>query len=499
MRTPAASVPNLHIDLGISDPSKLLATKYPAKSHARRTAQALDLKQGLIYLRGEVARNNEDSDMPAVFRQKRYFYYLTGYDLPDGHVTYDIETDTLTLWILRPDPKEKLWSGPSPTPKTLLQTLDIDMANYTESLATTIAAYTVAHPNSQIHILHNQLPPMTPDLQEFCTNIYLKPAMDVSRVIKDFYEIELIKQANRISTHAHLKIMALIDGMTSEREVEAEFISETIKRGGKLAYDTIACSGKNCSILHYVRNDQPLHHKQLLLLDAGAEYGLYASDVTRTFPISGVFSPEARQIYTLVYKMQSTVFSILKPGIRWRDCHSAAADVAIEGLRELGILVGDGADIIRSQVLGKVFFPHGLGHHVGLETHDVLYSDLISAFDNDTDNLIGGRRKRNGGVVTMEEFEAFTTHEIYNHLKPGMTLTVEPGIYFNKPLYEDFIDTFPYYKHLVDEKALAKYWDVGGVRIEDVVVITDDGFENLTPAPKEIVDIERVCSAGKGL
>ncbi|RVD87408.1 uncharacterized protein DFL_001644 [Arthrobotrys flagrans] len=168
MRTPA-SIPSLHLNIDISDPSKLLSTKYPAKSHARRTAQALNLKQGLIYLSGEISRNNEDSDMLAVFRQKRYFYYLTGYDLPDGHVTYDIETDTLTLWILRPDPREKLWSGPSPTPKTLLQTHDIDMANYTSSLPTTVQAYAVSQPTSKIHILHHQYPqsppPSTPAAQ----------------------------------------------------------------------------------------------------------------------------------------------------------------------------------------------------------------------------------------------------------------------------------------------------------------------------------------------
>ncbi|KAF3193903.1 hypothetical protein TWF225_008100 [Orbilia oligospora] len=504
MRTPSASIPsslNLNLNLNISDPSKLLATKYPAKSHARRTALALNLKEGLIYLSGEVSRNNEDSDMPAVFRQKRYFFYLTGYDLPDGHVTYDIGTDTLTLWILRPDPKEKLWSGPSPTPKTLLQTHDIDMANYTSSLPTTLQAYTVAHPAAKIHIIHHQYPPIPTSLYQHCTNHLLKPALDVSRVIKDAYEIELIKVANQISTHAHLKIMALVDTFTTEREIEAEFISETIKRGGKLAYDTIACSGRNCSILHYVRNDQPLRNKQLILLDAGAEYNLYASDVTRTFPISGTFSKEAKEIYTIVYKMQKKVFSMLKPGVKWRDCHFAAVDVAIEGLKEIGLLVGKKEDILASQVLGKVFFPHGLGHHVGLETHDVLYYDLISASSGGSgDNVDGGmnttkvRMRKAGGVITIDEFDAFTKEEIYNHLKPGMTLTVEPGIYFNQPLYEDYLETFPSNKTFVNETVLSKYWDVGGVRIEDVVLITEDGYENLTPAPKEIIDIERITS-----
>ncbi|KAK6332013.1 hypothetical protein TWF718_002551 [Orbilia javanica] len=496
MRTSSASIPpslNLHLNINISDPSKLLSTKYPAKSHARRTAEALNLKEGLIYLSGEVSRDNEDSDMPAVFRQKRYFYYLTGYDLPDGHVTYDIGTDTLTLWILRPDPKEKLWSGPSPTPKTLLQTHDIDMANYTSSLPTTLESYTLSHPSSKIHIIHTQYPPIPPSLYDRCTNLHLKQALDVSRVIKDPYEIELIKHANQISTHAHLKIMALVDTFTTEREIEAEFISETIKRGGKLAYDTIACSGRSCSILHYVRNDQPLRGKQLVLLDAGAEYGLYASDVTRTFPISGTFSKEAKEIYTIVYKMQQTVFSILKPGVKWRDCHLAAANVAIDGLKELGVLVGEKKDILDSQVLGRVFFPHGLGHHVGLETHDVLYSDLISA-NAGGDTGVRRMRKKAGGVMTTEEFDSFTKHEIYNHLKPGMTLTVEPGIYFNQPLYEDFLETYPSRKSFVNETVLSKYWDVGGVRIEDVLLITEDGYENLTPAPKEIVDIEKIVS-----
>ncbi|KAK6497543.1 hypothetical protein TWF481_011948 [Arthrobotrys musiformis] len=483
MRTTASQRDiSVHLDIKLEDTSKLLASKYPAKSHARRTAAALGLKTGLIYLAGEISRDNEDSDMPAVFRQKRYFYYLTGYDLPDAHVTYDIEGDTLTLWILRPDPKEKLWSGPSPTPKTLLQTHDIDTALYTSSLPTTLQSYTLSHPASKIHIIHDQYPPIPPSLHNRCTNSLLKRALDVSRVLKDPHEIQLIRHANQISTHAHLKIMALVDTMTTEREIEAEFISETIKRGGKLAYDTIACSGRNCSILHYVRNDQPLANKQLLLLDAGAEYSLYASDVTRTFPISGTFTPEAKEIYTLVHTMQSTVFSLLRPGIKWRDCHSAAVDAAITGLQRIGILTGSKADILNSQIIGRVFFPHGLGHHVGLETHDVLYYDLISKKSN---------------VMSMDQFDAFTRDEVYNHLKPGMTLTVEPGIYFNQPLYEDYLSTNPAEKTLVNESLLAKFWDVGGVRIEDVVLITPDGYENLTPAPKEIVDIERITRLSK--
>ncbi|KAF3913861.1 hypothetical protein ABW21_db0203093 [Orbilia brochopaga] len=489
----ASSSSTVHVSLRLQQTTQELG-KYPAKLHARRVAKALGLTQGLVYLCGEISRNNEDSDMSAIFRQKRYFYYLTGFDYPDAHVTYDLELDTLTLWILRPDPKEKLWSGPSPTPKTLVLTHDIDMALYSSDLPTTIAAYTVAHPTAKIHILHDYYPPLPASslkkhsiLSPF-DNTKLQHAMDVCRVVKDPYEVATIRHANDISTHAHLRIMSTIDTLTSERDIEALFISEAIKRGAGLAYDTIACSGRNCSILHYVRNDQLLAGKQLVLLDAGAEYGLYASDVTRTFPISGRFSPEAAEIYAIVRNMQDVVFMRLRPGIKWRDCHLAASDVGIQGLMQLGILVGNVHDIVKSGIMGRVFFPHGLGHHVGLETHDVLYGELISK------NI---RAKRRSPVMPLDEFSVYTSSETHNHLVAGMTLTVEPGIYFNKPLYDDFLETMPDARKFVDEDKLARYWDVGGVRIEDCVLILADGYENLTRAPKEQVEIERIVSLGK--
>ncbi|RVD87409.1 uncharacterized protein DFL_001645 [Arthrobotrys flagrans] len=168
--------------------------------------------------------------------------------------------------------------------------------------------------------------------------------------------------------------------------------------------------------------------------------------------------------------MQRTVFSMLKPGVKWRDCHFAAVDVAIEGLREIGVLVGEKG----------------------------IYW-LRRFWESNGDGGMRKRRRRGGGVMALEDFDAFTKDETYNHLKPGMTLTVEPGIYFNQPLYEDYLSTYPHGKSFVDETVLSKYWDVGGVRIEDVVLITEDGYENLTPAPKEIVDIERITGCGKSV
>ncbi|KAF3913254.1 hypothetical protein AA313_de0208973 [Arthrobotrys entomopaga] len=481
----------LHVELDVKPKIDVISTKYPAKSHARRVAKQLGITEGLIYLVGEPSRNNEDSDMEAYWRQKRYFYYLTGYDYPNAHVTYDIETDILTIWILKPDPKEKLWSGPSPTPKSIVISHDVDMANYDDQLPSTVQAYTVAHPSSKIHILHEYYPPIPHSYHTHCDNTHLKYAIDVCRLVKDPYEIELIRHANEISTHGHMKIMANIDTMTSEREIEAEFIAESIKRGGRLSYDTIACSGRNCSILHYMKNDQDLKGKQLVLLDAGAEYGLYCSDVTRTFPINGRFTKEAREVYSIVYRMQAEVFDMVKPGVKWRECHLKAAGVALEGLMRLGVLVGEKEEIVKSNVIAKVFFPHGLGHHVGLEVHDTLYSEFIK------NDVLVTRRRRRTPVVPQDEFERYTDSELHNHLQAGMIVTVEPGVYFNQPLYEDFIQTFPDAKKYIDEKVLEKYWDVGGVRIEDCILITDDGFENLSHAPKEIIDIERVVHLGK--
>ncbi|CRK26729.1 hypothetical protein BN1708_014661 [Verticillium longisporum] len=227
----------------------------------------------------------------------------------------------------------------------------------------------------------------------------------------------------------------------------------------------------------------PVPH--VLVLDAGCEVNCYASDVTRTLPLgpTGHFTPEARQIYDLVERMQEACVAAA-PGLLYYSLHLKASAIALRGLLRLGILKGDEKAIWAAGTVAA-FFPHGLGHHIGLETHDVTGRDrlLLAAGEREP------RAKREG--VSAETLvgmaAAVTTGPPYRGkqvLRPGMVVTVEPGIYFNKDYIEGYFLREDKHRAFIDRDVLARYYPVGGVRIEDCILVTDDGYENLTEAPK---------------
>lgn len=273
--------------------------------------------------------------------------------------------------------------------------------------------------------------------------------------------------------------------MTNETEIEGAFLNACVSRGAKnQAYEIIAASGANAATLHYVKNNEPLAGRQLVCLDAGCEWDCYASDVTRTFPTSGDWpSQRARDIYNLVEKMQERCINGMRKGARYLDLHYLAHTIAIEGLLKLGILKGGTVDEIRKSGVSKVFFPHGLGHHVGLEVHDVSANSIMADYNNndhedDLAKLIPGssREPCTLSAPVLEE---------------GMVVTVEPGVYFSRfaldSVRNEDISKF------IDMDVAESYIPVGGVRIEDDILVTATGYENLTTAPKgeEMLEIIR--------
>lgn len=258
----------------------------------------------------------------------------------------------------------------------------------------------------------------------------------------------------------------------NETELEAVLLSQFVSKGSKnQAYSTIVASGRSAATLHYVRNDQPLEGKLNLLLDAGCEIDCYASDITRTFPISGKFTAESRAIYEIVLKMQLESIAMLKEGVNWDDVHANAHRIAIDGLLQLGILKGgDREDIFRSKA-SVAFFPHGLGHYMGMDTHDTGGDPNYE----DADPMFRYLRKR-------------------GPLPAGSVITVEPGIYFCKFIIDPALKD-PATAKYIDAGVLERYWDVGGVRIEDNVLITKDGCENFTSVVKDPVELEKIISS----
>lgn len=306
----------------------------------------------------------------------------------------------------------------------------------------------------------------------------LKRAIEEERAAKDIYEISLIAKANEVSALAHQAVLDQVKTASNERELEATFISTCIAHGCKdQAYPSIVAGGTNAATLHYIKNDEPLRDRLNVLLDAGGEYRCYCSDVTRTFPVSGTFSQESQIIYDIVDEMQSSCFKMLKAGVMWDDVHMSAHKVAIKGLKAVGLLKGDDQEIFDKRV-SVAFFPHGLGHYLGMDTHDTggkaNYADPDMMF-----RYLRVRGKLpNDSVITVEPGVcALPFH-------PPLTTSLSSlQIYFCKFIIDPYLRN-PELSMYIDEAVLQKFWDVGGVRIEDNIWITETGYENLTTAPK---------------
>ena len=259
------------------------------------------------------------------------------------------------------------------------------------------------------------------------------------RLIKDAYEIDLMKKACRISAESHVEAMKFVKPGMTEQEMEAFYLYEFAKRGGRFsAYTPIVAGGENACVLHYVENSKPLLDGDLLLVDAGCEYDFYASDITRTFPVSGKFTDAQLAIYEVVLEAESKAIAAVSVNNNVMDAQIISEKVVTQGLIDLGILTGS-VDDLHAKGAFKEFYMHKIGHWLGIDVHDA------------------------GDYMEDDQFMQF---------KPGMVTTIEPGIYIPSSAN-------------VDDK-----WKGIGIRIEDDILVTPDGNENLTefvPSdPKEI-------------
>ncbi|KAH8815876.1 xaa-Pro aminopeptidase-like protein I [Xylogone sp. PMI_703] len=466
--------------------------KYPARLHAASVAKQLNVPTGLIYLQSTSSVLNEDSDQPLPFRQRRYFYYLSGYPHPDSVVTYSIYHKQLTLWIPPPrtPPINVIFNGQVPTIEEVKAKYDFDRVEYTTKLKDYLAFH-CHHGHGKIYVLHeNQAPKSIPKtiyyrdgtssyLSEIPINYtILQPAMDSARVIKSAYELKLLRKANKISAIAHTNVLRSLRQLKNETEIEAIFTATCIANKAKTqAYGVIAGSRPNGATLHYVANDESLKGRLSVVLDAGCEWDCYASDVTRTIPISGEWTKEGKEIYDIVDKMQQDCIDMLAPGTDFRDVQKKAEKVAVEELSKIGLLKNGSVDELLASGVVKAFFPHGLGHYIGLEVHDVGEAGRP---------LLARSTATRREIAQNHPFEAPPLHTTANPsiLKPNMAITVEPGIYFSEYAFNEVYLKSPRFAQYINADLLEKYYPVGGVRIEDDLLITDDGYDNITTAPK---------------
>jgi len=270
------------------------------------------------------------------------------------------------------------------------------------------------------------------------------PILHELRLTKTEPEIACLRRSAEIAVEAHLAAMHAAAPGKNEREIEALLEYTFRVRGAEApAYASIVAGGANACILHYVTNDMELRAGDLLLVDAGAEYHGYASDVTRTYPIDGTFTPEQRALYELVLAAQKRTLDAIAPGVPVTELHDVSLRVLVEGLVDLGLLKDTVDDALENESYRR-FYMHGIGHWLGLDVHDC------------------GAYSRDGEPRELE---------------PGMVTTVEPGLYVAP-----------------DDETVDAHWRGIGVRIEDDVLVTSDGHENLTAAlPKEPDDVEAAC------
>ena len=415
--------------------------------------------KGVAILKGapEQTRTN-DTEYP--YRQDSDFYYLTGYTEPGAACIIDPNNkeNPYTLFVLPQDPKMEVWTGWRLSFKDTVKKYGADQAlDISEFETVALAAmktsskvYTnLNHDKNHQYKMLDQVGQVRKEVQRTGGGPEGLESIGAithgMRLIKDEHEVALMQRAADISAEAHSKAMQACKPGMYEYQLQAVLESHFVHEGGAgPSYTSIVGAGDNATVLHYIKNRDQIVDGDMILIDAAAEYEMYAADITRTFPANGKFSEAQRAIYDVILAAQKAVIEASKPGVTFQELHDLDLRLLVEGMIEIGLLDGTADEVIQDGSYQE-YFMHKTGHWLGLDVHDM------------------------GNY--MAEGESIT-------LKPGMVFTVEPGIYVNSK-----------------SKAPAKFRGIG-IRIEDDILITENGNKNLTAAaPKEISEIEALMES----
>ena len=425
----------------------------------QRLAQALPGAVAVIPTSPERARNR-DTHYP--YRYDSYFHYLTGFQEPEAVLVIVADAAPRSILFCRERNAEReTWDGFRHGPEGARERFGFDeaqpIAQLDEAMSALLADraalwYPVgADPEWDARAMRwlNAVRAKARSGVAAPQQLHdVRAPLDDMRLVKDAQELAVMRKAASISAGAHRRAMQATRPGRNEYEIEAELLYEFRRNGAQFpAYSPIVAGGSNACVLHYVFNDAPLRDGDLLLIDAGCELDGYASDITRTFPVNGRFSGAQREVYEIVLAAQRAAIALVKPGTSWIAPHDAAVRVLAQGMLDLKLLSGS-LDATLEKEAYKRFYMHRTGHWLGLDVHDA------------------GDYRRAGE---------------WRPLAPGMTLTVEPGLYIRAA------DDVP-----------APLRDIG-VRIEDDVLVTAQGCEILTAeAPKLVDDVEALMRDGRG-
>jgi Xaa-Pro aminopeptidase len=422
---------------------------------AQRRARALTAFAGgaaIIASARSVLRNN---DTEHEFRQNSDFYYLTGFDEPDAVLVLTPESPDAktTLFLRERDRAHEVWNGHRVGVERACAILGVDVAHPIEKLDEELAKlvrgvdtlfYALgddAAMDARVHAAVASAKHATRKRGK-APHTFTDPALHLHRMrqIKSADEVDTLRRSAAATARGHRAAMRATKAGVYEYEIEAA-LESAFRHGGaqRLAYESVVAGGDNATVLHYITNRDVLVDGALLLVDAAAELDYYATDVTRTWPVNGRYSPEQRAAYDIVLAAQQAAIDAVKPGVPQDAFHTRAVRVITEGLIGLGVLTGSVDENVERETY-REYYMHGTGHWLGMDVHDV------------------------GPYASGDEPIRF---------EPGMVTTVEPGLYFRR-----------------DAGCDERFKGIG-MRIEDDILVTAQGYENLTLAiPKSIDEVE---------
>ncbi|XP_055538050.1 xaa-Pro dipeptidase isoform X1 [Wyeomyia smithii] len=435
--------------------------------------------RALILLQGGDNISLYDTDVDYVFRQESYFTYLFGVTEPGCYGTVDVASGATTLYMPRLPAEYAVWMGPLLTPDDFRKKYEVDAVHYADEIESKIAALnpsvllTLAGPNTDSGL--QAKPANFSGIEKFVVDSdILFPVIAECRVIKSPAEIEVLRYVARVSSDAHKQVMKQIRPGWHEYQGESVFLHHSYSVGGcrHMSYTCICGAGSNSAILHYGHagspNDRLIQDGDMCLFDMGANYGGYTSDITCSFPVNGKFTDDQKLVYNAVLAARDAVCASAKDGVSWVDMHLLANRVMLGELKKGGLLKGEVEDMMAAG-LNAIFQPHGLGHLLGLDVHDV--GGYLSHCPE---------RPNEPGVNRLR---------MARKLKAGMYVTIEPGCYFIEPLLNKaFAD--PNMSQFLKKQEIDRFRNFGGVRIEDDVLITENGIENFTFVPRTVEEIE---------
>jgi len=393
-----------------------------------------------------------------IYRPDSDFYYLTGFPEPEAVAVLvpGRPQGEYLMFCRERNPERELWDGPRAGPEGAVEAHGADDAfpitDLDDILPGLLERSDRVYYSLGAHEFDQRLLAFIQTLNSKRQSshapselVALDHLLHEMRLFKSRAESSAMRRSARIAVAAHARAMRAVRPGLFEYEIEAEFLHEFRRQGAECSYPPIVATGANACVLHYRANDAELNDGELVLIDAGCELEMYASDVTRTFPVNGEFSKPQRELYEVVLAANRAATKAATPGNHWNEPHDAAVNAITHGLKDLGLLEGRVHNLIKSQAY-KQFFMHRTGHWLGLDVHDV------------------------GDYKVAEQWRL---------LEPGMVMTIEPGVYVAP-----------------SNKDVAKRWRGIGIRIEDDVLVGRDGPEVLTAGlPASVEEIEAHMAA----